>query len=56
MEYHCNCCGYDFPKEEEFNASANVIICPMCGAARWNDDDDYIIQKYGGKKELKTNV
>ena len=47
MGYHCNCCGYEFPEEEGFNKNANVIICPMCGATRWDDDDDYIIQKYG---------
>lgn len=46
FEYHCNCCGYDFFKEQGYNESADVIVCPECGATRWDDDDDYIIQKY----------
>ena len=46
LDYHCNCCGYDFFEEEGYNISADVVICPNCGAARWDDDDDYIIQKF----------
>ena len=32
MDYHCNCCGFDFLLEEGYNASEDSIICPMCGA------------------------
>lgn len=31
MDYHCNCCGYDFFMEEGYNGKLDAIICPMCG-------------------------
>ena len=44
MDYHCNCCGYDFFMEEGYNANEDAIICPMCGAARYGAEDNYIIE------------
>ena len=31
MDYHCNCCGYDFFMEEGYNADFDAIFCPVCG-------------------------
>ncbi len=45
MDYHCNCCSFDFLEEEGYNANEDAIICPMCGAARYNDEDNYIIEE-----------
>ena len=38
---HCNCCGYEFFAEE----GCDEIICPMCEAIRYDDEDDYIIEQ-----------
>lgn len=45
MEYHCNCCGYDFFMEEGYDANLDAIVCPMCEAIRYEDVDDYIIEE-----------
>ena len=31
MEYHCNCCGFDFLLEEGWSPVEGIICCPMCG-------------------------
>lgn len=31
MDYHCNCCGFDFFMEEGYEPTLDAIICPMCG-------------------------
>lgn len=45
MDYHCNCCGYDFFEEEGYEYAINAIVCPMCGATRYEGDDDTIIEE-----------
>lgn len=45
FEYHCNCCGYDFFEEEGYNRDLDVIVCPMCGVARYEEDDDTFIER-----------
>lgn len=39
-EYYCNACGFEFTEEEAHvhEHNAKVIMCPMCGAERWEDD------------------
>ena len=46
-KYYCNGCGFEFTEEEadKHEHNTDVIICPMCGAERWDDEDDYIISK-----------
>ena len=44
-EYHCNCCGFDFFEEECYNAELDAIVCPMCGVARYPEDDDTFIEE-----------
>lgn len=34
MDYHCNCCGYDFFFEEGYDEEFDEIICPKCGAVK----------------------
>ena len=31
MDYHCNCCDFDFFMEEGYNGELDAIVCPMCG-------------------------
>lgn len=45
FEYHCNCCGYDFFMEEGYNGELDAIICPMCGAERYDEDGDTFIEE-----------
>lgn len=45
FEYHCNCCGFDFFMEEGYDSNLDAIVCPMCGAIRYGDVDDYIIEE-----------
>ena len=51
--YYCNCCGFEFAEDEAYTHEHNdkVIICPMCGAERWDDDDDSVIEKLNGDEE-----
>lgn len=53
-EYYCNCCGFEFSEEEAYTHehNENVIICPMCGAERWDDDDDSVIERLNGNEEV----
>lgn len=46
-EYLCNACGFEFNANEAdtYEHNDRVIICPMCGAQRWDDDDDSVIEK-----------
>lgn len=44
FDYHCTC-GHDFFMEEGYNAELDAIICPMCGAARYEEDDDTFIEE-----------
>lgn len=30
MDYHCNCCGFDFFMEEGYNGELDAVVCPMC--------------------------
>ena len=48
--YYCNACGFEFTEEEAYKHDHNpdVIICPMCGAERWDDDDDPAIERFNG--------
>ena len=50
--YYCNACGFEFTEEEAdtYEHNDKVIICPMCGAQRW-DDDDSVIERFNGDKE-----
>jgi hypothetical protein len=41
MRYYCNCCGADWPAEENEDA----VVCPECGA-EYDPDDESIIEKY----------
>lgn len=52
--YYCNCCGFEFSEEEAYTHEHNdkVIICPMCGAERWDDDDDSVIEKLNGDSDF----
>ena len=34
MDYHCNCCGYDFFMEEGYEADFDEILCPRCKAVK----------------------
>lgn len=43
FDYHCKRCGYDFFEEEGY--VINAIVCPMCGATRYEGDDDTIIEE-----------
>jgi rubredoxin len=45
MDYHCNCCGFDFLEAEGYEPAIDAIVCPMCGATRWSDEDDHIIEE-----------
>ena len=45
MDYHCNCCDYDFLFEEGYNAELDAIVCPICGVIRYGAVDDYIIEE-----------
>lgn len=45
FDYHCNCCGYDFFEEEGYEYAINAIVCPNCGATRFEGDDDTIIEE-----------
>ena len=40
-EYYCNACGFEFTEEEAYKDDHNdsMIICPMCGAERWDDEE-----------------
>ena len=44
-DYHCNCCGFDFFEEESYNTELDAIVCPMCGAAQYPEDDDTFIEE-----------
>lgn len=52
-EYLCNACGFEFNANEAdtYEHNDKVVICPMCGAQRWDDDDDSVIVKFNGDKE-----
>lgn len=52
-EYLCNACGFEFSEHEAdtYEHNDRVIICPMCGAQRWDDDDDSVIEKLNGDEE-----
>ena len=49
-EYLCNACGFEFSEEEAHvnEHNAKVIMCPLCGAERWDGDDDSVIVKLNG--------
>lgn len=51
-EYYCNACGFEFTEEEAHvhEHNAKVIMCPMCGAERW-DDDDSVIEVLNAEEE-----
>lgn len=55
ITYYCNCCGFEFSEEEAFRSehNENAIICPMCEAMRWDDDDNSVIEKINGNKEIE---
>lgn len=52
-EYLCNACGFEFTDEEAHknDHNAKVIMCPLCGAERWDGDDDSVIVKLNGNEE-----
>ena len=31
MDYHCNCCDFDFFFEEGYCAIGSEVCCPKCG-------------------------
>ena len=45
FDYHCKCCGYDFFMEEGYDKELDATVCPMCGAIRYGDVDNYIIEE-----------
>ena len=45
FEYHCNCCGCDFFEEEGYEYAINAIVCPKCGATRFEGDNNDIIKE-----------
>ena len=52
-EYLCNACGFEFTEEEAYkdDHTENLIICPMCEAERWDDDDSMIVEINASKEE-----
>lgn len=46
-KYYCNCCGYDFYEEEgaATDGFVEMIRCLNCGAERYSNEDDYIIEE-----------
>ena len=52
-EYYCNACGFEFTEEEAYkdDHTENLIICPMCEAERWDDDDSVIVELNANKEE-----
>ena len=51
--YYCNACGFEFSEEEAHVHEHNekVIMCPLCGAERWSDDDDSVIVELDVEQE-----
>lgn len=49
FDYHCNVCGHEFFLEEGYDANTDAIVCPVCQAIRYSDNDDWIIEEVQGK-------
>lgn len=45
MDYHCKRCGFDFFEAEGYEYAINAIVCPMCGATRFEEDGDDLIEE-----------
>jgi len=57
ITYYCNACGFEFNANEAdiYEHNDKVIICPMCGAERWDDDDCTIVKLDVEDKEMYIN-
>lgn len=48
FDYHCIYCGYDFFEEEGYEYALDAIVCPNCGATRFEGDDGSLIEEIRG--------